>query len=231
VRIFFGIPENGQVLLDEGESLHLARVLRINAGETVYVCDGAGSLYLCRVEQPHHKRSQLLVLEREERPQSSTGLHIAFAPTRYNDRNDWFLEKAAELGLRSITPLRTTNSEKVKFNAERAQKILIAGLKQSGNVWLPQLNPLCDWDTFIQQNKLPLAVAYCGNEPKTGLPAWAENRSEACVCIGPEGDFTGSEVQKAFEKGAELVHLGQHRLRTETAALWVAAWFYGKTIK
>lgn len=231
MRIFFGIPVSGSVLLDEGESLHLARVLRTEAGETVHVCDGEGHMYRCEVVLPHHKRSELRVLAEEEVPHVHTGLHIAFAPTRHNDRTDWFLEKAVELGVRSITPLRTTNSEKVKFNAERAQKILVAGLKQSGNVFLPRLHPLSDWESFLAKNTLPLALAYCGPEQKTGLPAWAADKTEVCVCIGPEGDFTAAEAAAAKERGAAVVELGKHRLRTETAALWVAAWFYGRTIK
>ncbi len=226
--IFHGQAEGGMIELAESESLHLNKVLRIQSGTMVWVYDGRGTVYEARVVQSHPKHSILEVVQYEVFTAPKVGVSIAIAPTKQNDRFDWFLEKSVELGARAIYPIRTRNSEKVKFNKERAQRILLAGMKQSKNVFMPELHELQSFEQCMGLG-FDMGLAYCGDGDKMSVKAFEEKHREKDILffIGPEGDFTEEEVTAFLERGGDLVSLGEHRLRTETAAIHVLSWFYG----
>lgn len=224
--IFYGKEENGRVLLDEGESLHLAKVLRIEIGEKVQVLDGMGTMFACEVERSHPKQSILKVEKKSFEERVGAGISIAIAPTKGNDRFDWFLEKSVELGVKKIYPLKTKRMEKIKFNRERSEKILVAGMKQSANRYLPEIAELSTIDEVLKEDGVK-AIGFCGAGEKVRLKELEINGEELIFFIGPEGDFTEDEVEKVLGVGGKLVELGSNRLRTETAAIHVLSWFYG----
>lgn len=224
--IFYGQAIEGKVILDEGESLHLCKVLRIVEGEQVQVLDGKGHLYHCRVLRSHAKQSILEVERIEFEERGSSGISIAIAPTKGNDRFDWFLEKSVELGVERIFALKTKRMEKIKFNRERSEKILIAGMKQSGNRYLPEISDLVGIDEVLKEEGIK-GIGYCGEKEKESLKEFSKRAGRVIFFIGPEGDFTEDEVEKVVEKGGKVVQLGKNRLRTETAAIHVLSWYYG----
>lgn len=224
--IFYGQAIEGKVILDEGESLHLCKVLRIVEGEQVQVLDGKGSLYHCKVVRSHAKQSILEIERSEFEERGESRLSIAIAPTKGNDRFDWFLEKSVELGVDRIFALKTKRMEKIKFNRERAEKILIAGMKQSGNRYLPEISELVGIEEVLKEDGIK-GIGYCGEMGKMSLGEFSKMEGRVIFFIGPEGDFTEDEVEKVLSNGGKVVELGKNRLRTETAAIHVLSWYYG----
>lgn len=227
--IFFGQEIEGNIILDAGESLHLSKVLRIEVGEKVQVLDGKGNKYDCIVERSHPKQSMLKVIKRVHIAENPSKMSIAIAPTKGNDRFDWFLEKSVELGVRKIYPLKTRRMEKIKFNKERSEKILIAGMKQSGNMFLPEIEELVSLSEVLKKEEgAKIGIGYCGDSEKVDLGEFCGDGSARYLFfIGPEGDFTEEEVAEVVSKGGQIVSLGENRLRTETAAIHVLSWYYG----
>jgi 16S rRNA (uracil1498-N3)-methyltransferase len=156
----------------------------------------------------------------EQFPLPEFGLHIAVAPTKMNERFEWFLEKATEIGVREITPLLCDHSERKVINHERFEKIMVAAMKQSNQVFLPVLHPLKTFTSFLEeQHKGGLYIAHCYEHDKKTLHSVLPAQTNATILIGPEGDFSEKEVKTALEKNVIPVSLGHTRLRTETAAL------------
>jgi 16S rRNA (uracil1498-N3)-methyltransferase len=207
--------------LSEQESLHCTRVLRMKEGDTLTVTDGKGTFYRCTLIQAHTKRSIVQIDEQIELPKSwNFDLHIAFAPTKNMDRNEWFLEKATEIGTDRFTPLFCRFSERKEIKTERLEKIAVSAMKQSQQASLPTVDEMTPFDLFIAQ---PFSgqkfIAHCYNQEKTPLAQLYTKGENALILIGPEGDFSEEEVEKAIQNGFQSVTLGENRLRTETACL------------
>lgn len=211
--------------LTEEESKHCVRVLRLGAGDPVTLTDGCGTLYHCRIADPHPKRCSVEIVETlpdyEPLPYRLT---MAVAPTKNNDRYDWFLEKATEVGVTRIIPLETEHSERRVFRTERAEKVITAAMKQSLKAYRPQLDPLTAFRTLVatpfEGRKL---IAHCDEarsaEGKGYLASTLQQGEAALILIGPEGDFSPEEIEIATAAGFEEITLGTQRLRTETAAV------------
>lgn len=216
-----------RITLTEDESKHCIRVLRMQKGDVVYLADGKGTKAKALIDDDHPKRCVLQVVEQQHfTPQQSSGrnysLHILVAPTKNFDRMEWFIEKAVEAGVDEITFIETENSERAKVNLERCEKIAISAMKQSKQWYLPVIHPLVDVKKAITQNTATeKLIAWCETEQTQQLAQLHQKKStQICLLIGPEGDFTATEVALAKQHGFIPVSLGTTILRTETAALY-----------
>ena len=215
-----GISGN-QFPLNEDESLHLSRVLRLKVGETVQLLDGVGGIYEGEIQLVHQKNSVVGNIRRiESGIQRNYKLHIAIAPTKMMERLEWFLEKATEIGIDEITPIISQRSERTIVKQFRLEKIVQAAMKQSRQTYLPLVNESVTFDQFVQtSNDAKLCIAHCMEGPKIPFKNVAATNRDICILIGPEGDFSPQEVDKAIENNYEPVTLGRSRLRTETAGV------------
>ena len=143
-----------------------------------------------------------------------------------NDRYEWFLEKATEIGVSEITPIICDHSERKIVKLDRMQKVLQSAMKQSLHYHLPKLNDTITFKEFMQLTYSDnLYIAHCEETQKVELKELLKPNENALILIGPEGDFSANEISVALEKGFSPVALGATRLRTETAAIYAAACF------
>lgn len=207
--------------LPDEEAQHCIRVLRLSQGDEIMLTDGHGSFYKAEISMATGKKCFVSVIERiqQEKPWPCH-LHIAMAPTKNMDRNEWFAEKATEIGFDELTFLNCRFSERKVIKNERIEKILVSAIKQSLKATLPVLNEMTDFDKFISHD-FPgqKFIAHCYEGEKPLLKDVIRKGEDALVLIGPEGDFSQEEVEKALAKGFQPISLGKSRLRTETAAL------------
>lgn len=225
-RFFYDPELNGQ--LPEDEAKHAVRVLRMSEGDEINLMDGRGTFCLARITAATNHRCAYTIVEREPQLPTWKGhLHLAVAPTKLNDRMEWFTEKATEIGFDELSFLRCQFSERKDIKLERYAKIAVSAMKQSHKAWLPKVNDLMDFHRFITANRQGQKfICHCYNDADVGetkprpflLDALVEGE-DATVLIGPEGDFSVDEVRLALEHGFQSVSLGASRLRTETAAL------------
>jgi 16S rRNA (uracil1498-N3)-methyltransferase len=204
--------------LNEEESKHACRVLRLKIGDAIELVDGRGNLFSCTITEDHPKRCTISVNDVYSEPKLPYSLHVALAPTKNMDRMEWFVEKATEIGVTHVSFLRTKNSERQQLKLDRLEKIAISAMKQSKRLVLPTLFELVDFNSFVSAHPNGL-IAHCIEGKKGSIRE--DIRLENCpILIGPEGDFTMDEIDFAFANGYKPVTLGSHRLRTETAALY-----------
>jgi 16S rRNA (uracil1498-N3)-methyltransferase len=150
----FYVPDisGAEVILDETESKHAIRVLRLQNGNPVQIIDGKGGFYEAEISDANPKKCKLVINKsHKEFGKRNFHLHIAIAPTKNIDRFEWFLEKATEIGIDEITPLLTSHSERKTINAERLEKILVSAMKQSLKAYLPQLHELSTFQRINYQ--------------------------------------------------------------------------------
>lgn len=205
---------------DKEESRHIHKVLRKKEGDNIHITNGLGYLFFCEITSLTDRKCVVSIQRFEKSAPPEFGLHIAIAPTKMNDRMEWFLEKATEIGIREISPIVCEHSERKVVNHERFEKILIAALKQSNQLFLPVLHPLQTFKSFVSQPKTgALFIAHCHENEKKSFNNELKPKTNATILIGPEGDFSEKEVKTALEKNYIPVSLGNTRLRTETAAL------------
>ena len=223
MHLFYDPHIQGDTLeLEEKESMHAVRVLRLKAGDPVIVVDGRGKWCEAIIREEHPKRCLVQIKSKTERYQPlSYGLHMAVAPTKNLDRFEWFLEKATEVGISEISPLICERSERRKLKTERLERILVSAMKQSMKAYKPRLNPPVSLDDFLQADREgSLGIAHCYPLERKGIRDLPHTGNYTFV-VGPEGDFTEEEVSLALDAGFTPVHLGASRLRTETAALYI----------
>jgi 16S rRNA (uracil1498-N3)-methyltransferase len=229
MQLFFTAQtDEDKAYLDAEETRH-CKVLRKNPGDTIHVINGQGGLMECVLLAVKKDVSELEIIERQHFPRSRAYyFHLLIAPTKQNERMEWMLEKAIEAGLDEITFIETEHSEKSRINMGRLEKIAISAMKQSGQFYLPKINPLKGFDQVnIDENTL---IAHCGEGYKTRYADAVNpliNGGNIKVFIGPEGDFSIAEVNNAMSKGAKAISLGNSRLRTETAGLYCAIMLNG----
>jgi len=207
--------------MPEEESQHAVKVLRMQAGERIHLINGQGGLFEAEIVNPHAKRCELKILSSMfEFGKRKTHLHIAIAPTKMNERLEWFLEKATEIGIDEITPVICRYSERKEVKLARLEKILVAAMKQSVKAYLPKLNEACTFDELINNSTASQKfIAHCYEEDKRMLKEVYTKGSDSLILIGPEGDFSPEEIHKAIQVGFIPVSLGNSRLRTETAGV------------
>lgn len=207
--------------LPEEEAGHCLRVLRLGVGDEVMLADGKGCFYKAVISAATGKRCQVKVLEKtEQQPFWKGHLHLAMAPTKNMDRIEWFVEKATEIGFDELSFLNCRFSERKVIKTERIEKIVVSAMKQSLKAWKPVVNEMTDFGKFMQRDFTGQRfIAHCYEGEKPLLKDVLRSGEDALVLIGPEGDFSREEVEKAEAMGFRAISLGQSRLRTETAAL------------
>lgn len=219
----FYLPDarEGNVSFPEEESKHIVRVLRMREGDTFCVTNGKGSLFDAELIDAHPKRAMANLLNRREGYDNRAfKLSIAIAPTKLNERTEWFLEKATEIGIDEIKLFASYHSERRVVNVERFKKIVVAAMKQSVKSNMPIIEEMLTFENLVRQDfHGQKFIAWIDEEVKDQLCNLYDKGSDVLVLIGPEGDFSKDEVELAKANGFVPVSLGEARLRTETAAI------------
>lgn len=220
-RFYVEHIENEHINLPEEESKHVIRVLRMNIGDRIELIDGKGTLLTVQITSDHPKKCTVQVMDRLKMSNDPYPIHIAIAPTKNLDRMEWLVEKCTELGVHKISFLTCDNNERKVLKLDRLQKIAIAAMKQSKRYFLPEIEELIDFDSFITKHPKGY-IAHCYNGNKSTLFS-AYSKGILPILIGPEGDFSEQEVEKAMKSGYISITLGNTRLRTETAGLYACS--------
>ena len=227
----FYLPDAGSdhCMLDQVESNHCIKVLRKKEGDRIRLIDGKGTFYLGEITDANRKacRIQIVSQQPDEYPMPYE-LHIGIAPTKSMDRFEFFVEKATEIGVSSITPIICDRSERRNIRQDRLEKVAIAAIKQSEKAFLPEIGEMVHFNRWITSGSVGSKfIAHCMETEKVDL--WnAEITASNRILIGPEGDFTFEEVALAMQEGFLPVTLGRYRLRTETAGIVACSAFYQK---
>lgn len=215
------IPSATAYFLNEEESKHCARVLRLTTGDEVSLIDGKGGLYAATISDAHPKRTILHINKvTTEYGKRNHYLHIAIAPTKNMERLEWFLEKATEVGIDEISMIVTHRSERKEAKTERLNKVITSAVKQSLKAYHPVLNEVIGLNKFFSQPfEGQKFIAHCADGEKLNLRDEIQPGGRYLVLIGPEGDFSEKEIADALQSDYKAITLGTSRLRTETAAL------------
>lgn len=209
-----------QFSFPKDESKHIVRVLRKNIGDFLHITNGKGILFKAQICLASNHNCVVDIIDTKEFIKHQYYLHIAIAPTKNNDRLEWFLEKATEIGIDEITPIICENSERKTIKKERLYKIVKSAMKQSLQYHLPKLNDAISFKEFlVQKQKGNLFIAHCETQDKNELKNEVKPQQEQTILIGPEGDFSNKEIELALKNQYKPVSLGNNRLRTETAGI------------
>lgn len=216
MRRFFlpEIPEQAVFQLPEDESKHMVRVLRMEQDDELLLLNGKGLIVTAKITDPHPKRCEVQVLNREQKIPGKQ-FHLAIAPTKNMDRMEWMVEKITEIGCTRLSFIQGDRSERIQLKTERLERVAVSAMKQAQHDFLLQIDPVMPLMTFIESFPNG-AIAHCMEGQKQSI---MEARATGPVLIGPEGDFSPKELELALKNGYKAVHLGESRLRTETAGL------------
>lgn len=213
---------DNEITFDKEETRHILKVLRRKQGDFVTITDGKGSLFLAEITSTNPKKCRVKILSEETQRPLPYRLHLVVAPTKLNDRYEWFLEKATEIGVSEITPIVCDHSERKVIKKERYEKIIQSAMKQSLKAYLPVLHDAISFKDFLSLennfNEIK-CIAHCEETDKKSLKSILLPKKTVTILIGPEGDFSSEEIKLAREAGYIPVSLGETRLRTETAAV------------
>ncbi len=215
------INNSEEYVLNEQESRHCVKVLRMKAGETVILIDGAGGYYEALLTEMNTKGCKVDIKNKTiNYGKRDFYVHIAISATKNINRFEWFLEKATEIGIDEVTPILCTHSERKILKPERLEKIIIAAMKQSVKTYKPKLNSIIEFDAFINNTRgQNCYIAHCQDIKKEYLKNIYTKGKDSLILIGPEGDFSTEEIGRAKRNGFTEVSLGNERLRTETAGV------------
>jgi 16S rRNA (uracil1498-N3)-methyltransferase len=216
------------LLFPEDSARHIVQVLRMKAGDRLALTNGKGLRAEAVIVQAEKKKCAVSVEAATVLASNPYPLHLAMAFTKNSSRNEWLLEKATELGAGSITPLLTRRSERERFRFDRLNNILVSALLQSQQYYLPILHEPKTLESLLRdtQDLNQRLVAHCiEDSPRQPVAQLLQARQSTLFLIGPEGDFTEEEVALCYEAGCKGVSLCDQRLRTETAAMAVCAYF------
>lgn len=223
MQLFYNpdIDENTtQITFTKDESKHIVKVLRKNSGDTLEITNGKGSLFIAEIVQADLKNCQAVVLSKTFQAPRNYKVHLAVAPTKMNERYEWFLEKATEIGVDTITPILCDHSERKVVKTERFEKIIQAAMKQSLHYYLPVLEaPILFNDFILSEFKGQKFIAHCEERDRKAFKNVLTPHEDVVILIGPEGDFSTTEIDLAIAQNFKAVTLGNSRLRTETAAV------------
>ena len=213
--------ETTQITFDKIESKHIVRVLRKKEGDILKITNGKGFLFDAEISAANDKKCSAIIINAAEKAKPwKHYLHIAIAPTKNNDRIEWFLEKATEIGIDEVTPIICSNSERRFVKLERFEKIIQSAMKQSLKFTLPKLNAAVKFKDFIDQDfDGKVCIAHCEEQEKNTLISVIHPAEKTTILIGPEGDFSSEEIKKALAEKCIPISLGNSRLRTETAGI------------
>jgi len=207
-------------VFDKEESKHIVKVLRKKTGDILHVTNGLGYLFITEITIASDSKCTVKINSFQIQEAPKFKLHLAVAPTKMNERYEWFLEKATEIGIQEITPIICEHSERKVIKNDRFQKILESAMKQSVHYYLPKLNEPITFKDFIKiESQGQKFIAHCEETNKKSLKKELKANENVIILIGPEGDFSVKEIQQAIASNFIPVSLGNTRLRTETAAI------------
>lgn len=227
MKLFFGEINNGKVIINDEEQQHIVKVLRMRNGEEIYVTDGKGNLASGKLVIGG-KKAEIEVAEiKKDLPDFDPKLHIAIAPTKNIDRIEFFVEKAVEMGISEISFILTEKTERKNINIDKIRKQSIAASKQSLRFHFPIINDAIKLSDFLKNsNPETTFVAHCNENLERIDLSNITKSGNYTFLIGPEGDFSDKEITYLSDRKIRAVSLGNQRLRTETAGIFVAAWNY-----
>lgn len=217
--------------LNEEESRHCLKVLRLKTGDKIHLTDGKGNLWEAEIIGEFKKQCTVRLNRNQQTKAYGSRpyyLHIAIAPTKNTERFEWFLEKATEIGIDEITPLICQHSERRHLRTDRLEKIITAALKQSLKAWHPVLNQPEPMEKFLKREFDATKFLARDQENAPGLNHIYIGGENAVILIGPEGDFSDEETEQAVKSGFQVVSLGSSRFRTETAGVLACHTIYLK---
>jgi len=218
-------PGDVEITLDEDNSRHVVQVLRMQKGQQLQLTDGRGWLLTAAVLDDHKKKCVVRVDASAFQPERARKVTVGMSLLKNASRFEWFLEKATEIGVTGIVPLLCERTEKQHFRQDRMQNILVSAMLQSQQTWLPALRTPVPVTQVIREGFGEEGfIAHCAETERSSLSAAARASAAASqlILIGPEGDFTGNEIEMALGSGFLPVTLGETRLRTETAGVVAA---------
>ena len=223
MRLFYNkdlLEDDSRLIIEREESRHIVRVLRKKVGDTIYVTNGKGVLFTTKIDVINKNNTELKIINSKKESKSKFHINIAVAPTKNNDRIEWFIEKSTEIGINTISTVLCEKSERKKIKIDRLEKITISAMKQSLQLHKPIIQELVSFEEFIEncesENKF---IAHCKESKKLFLNNCKIKAKTISVLIGPEGGFSDNEIGLAEKHGFISVSLGNNRLRTETAAI------------
>ncbi len=223
MQLFFNpdVNENtSQITFDREESKHIVKVLRKSVGDDLHITNGKGWFFIAEITLADIKNCIATITSKTFKPERKYNVHIAVAPTKMNDRYEWFLEKATEIGIDTITPIICDHSERKVIKIDRFEKILQSAMKQSLHYYMPKLNNAISFKEFVKQEFTGQKfIAHCEETDKKSFKKELQPNEDVLILIGPEGDFSVKEIKQALQNGFIPVTLGETRLRTETAAI------------
>lgn len=225
VRYFFVPDASAHNELPNEEGQHATRVLRLEAGDEVFLMDGVGQFYRAVLTLVTQKRCLYEITETLPQAKAWSGrIHLAIAPTKNIDRIEWIAEKCSEIGWDELSFLHCKFSERKQLRTDRIEKIIVSAVKQSRKPFMPTVNELYDFNQFVSQNRQGRKfICHCYDEIEKSdlfhLLNDMDKDDDITILVGPEGDFSIDEVRFALQNGYESVTLGNFRLRTETAGL------------
>lgn len=221
MQIFYSSDvSDGKAIFSREESMHCLRVLRMRRGDHISFTDGKGNLYEGVISGDEPSGMTVMVMSvRNEQERRGYRLHIAISPLKNADRLEWFIEKAVETGIDEITPLICARTEKRIIRRERLEGLIVSAMKQSVKYSLPLLNNPVTFREFIGKPHEGKRVIACCDPDIERVPVTSSfsRGDDVTMLVGPEGDFTAEEVASAVGAGFTPVHIGNSRLRTETA--------------
>jgi len=223
MRLFYnkGLTEDdSRLIIEREESRHIVRVLRKKVGDTIYVTNGKGILFTTKIDVINKNNTELKITNSKKESKTKFHINIAVAPTKNNDRIEWFIEKSTEIGINTISTILCEKSERKIIKMDRLEKITISAMKQSLQLHKPIIEELVSFEEFTRNCKSDNKfIAHCKESEKLFLNNCKIKAKTITVLIGPEGGFSDNEIDLAEKHGFISVSLGNNRLRTETAAI------------
>ncbi|PCI95065.1 MAG: 16S rRNA (uracil(1498)-N(3))-methyltransferase [Flavobacteriales bacterium] len=222
MKLFYtpDITNEKSYTLSESESKHAVRVLRLKEDDSLTLIDGRGTFYNALIVNDNPKKCEVEISKTTKENNTKPYLHIAIAPTKNNDRTEWFIEKCTEIGINQITPVLCKHSERKNIKLERFVKTAVSAMKQSLKASLPKINDLTSFNKIVNHPfEGKKYIAHCYDENQLHFKSIYKKGENSLVLIGPEGDFSKEEVKLAIEKGFVPITFGESRLRTETAGI------------
>jgi 16S rRNA (uracil1498-N3)-methyltransferase len=230
-QIYLVQHQEGRILFTEEELKHLIKVLRFRAGDLITATDGKGTVYELKITCDDIKNFETEILSTHTHAYGRPPFHLAIAPTKNLDRLEWLCEKATELGIKTIWPIITNHSERRILKLDRLQKILVSGMKQSKQFFLPTLHEAQPFKKYLNNYTYEQKfIAVTQTDIAHHFSLELEANKGVTVLIGPEGDFDQEEIALAHQAGFKSVSLGLNRLRTETAAVHAISIFNSKNL-
>ncbi|AKK73282.1 rRNA methyltransferase [Chryseobacterium gallinarum] len=227
MKLFYGEINGNKVIINDEEQQHIVKVLRMKSGEDIHVTDGKGRLASGRLVIEGKKAGMEVAEVKENLEEFNPKLHIAIAPTKNIDRIEFFVEKAVEMGISEISIISTEKTERKNLNIDKIRKQAIAASKQSLRFHFPVIHDIVKLSDFLKNaNPESTFVAHCHENLERMELKNIPEMEQITFLIGPEGDFSEKEISFLAENKIRAVSLGNQRLRTETAGVFVAAWNY-----